>query len=68
MIQLVDRNVVDYMHTIFKFRKHRKILICIFISVLFIIGCPRLLPPETVDYVNVCRYTGLWYQSHRRLT
>ena len=50
------------MHTIFKFRKHRKTLICIFISVLFIIGCPRLLPPETVDYVNVCRYTGLWYQ------
>ena len=50
------------MHTIFKFRKHRKTMFCIFIVVFFIIGCPRLLPPETVDYVNVCRYTGLWYQ------
>jgi len=50
------------MHTIFKFQKYQKIKICIFIVVLFIIGCPRLLPPETVDYVNVCRYTGLWYQ------
>jgi apolipoprotein D and lipocalin family protein len=50
------------MKSVFKFFKYHKAMVFIFISALFITGCPQMRPPETVDYVNVCRYTGLWYQ------
>ena len=50
------------MNTIFKFPKYQKAMLFIFLSAFFITGCPQRRPPETVDYVNVCRYTGLWYQ------
>ena len=50
------------MQKIFKVYKCQKAMIFIFLSAFFIIGCPGILPPETVHYVNVCRYTGLWYQ------
>lgn len=50
------------MHTIVQFRKYQKTIIFIFIAALSVLGCPQRRPPETVDFVNVCRYTGLWYQ------
>ena len=53
------------MHTIFQFRKHQKTMIFIFISALSTLGCPQLLPPETVEFVDLERYTGLWYEIAR---
>ena len=54
-------------NTILKTRNYKKILAFFFIAGFFIIGHPQLSfpqmsPPETVDYVDVDRYTGLWYQ------
>ena len=53
------------MCTVFKFRKYHKTVIFVFISALSIMGCPQLLPPETVKFVDLERYTGLWYQIAR---
>ena len=53
------------MYTFFRFRNCQKTMIVIFFSALFIIGCPQMLPPETVDFVDVERFTGLWYQIAR---
>lgn len=50
------------MKTLFKFPKQHKAALFIFIVAVAITGCPQMRPPATVDYVNVCRYTGLWYQ------
>ena len=50
------------MYAISKLPKHNKTILSLFIALFFIIGCPQMRPPETVDYVNVCRYSGLWYQ------
>jgi apolipoprotein D and lipocalin family protein len=52
------------------FSKFNRILISLFVAVFFIIGlpqmsCPQMMPPETVDYVDVERFTGLWYQIAR---
>ena len=54
-------------NTIFKSWKYHKILAFVFITAFSIIGLPQMsftqmMPPETVDYVDVSRYTGLWYQ------
>ena len=53
------------MHAIFKFRKHKKQVFFIFITALFVIGCPQMLPPDTVDFVDLERYSGLWYEIAR---
>ena len=53
------------MHTIFNSRKYQRIMIFISISALSMIGCPQLLPPETVEYVDLERYAGLWYEIAR---
>jgi apolipoprotein D and lipocalin family protein len=50
------------MRLICKCFRYHKAMVFIFLSAFFIAGCPQRRPPETVDYVNVCRYTGLWYQ------
>ena len=51
------------MDTFFTFRNVRKKMILI--AALFIMGCPQMLPPETVDSVDIERFTGLWYQIAR---
>ena len=50
------------MNTMFKFPKYQKAMIFIFLAALFITGCPQRRPPETVKYVDVAQYLGLWYQ------
>ena len=50
------------MVTILKLRKYQKTLIFIVFAAFVMIGCPQLFPPKTVDYVDIERYTGLWYQ------
>lgn len=55
------------MHTVFTFRNYQKTMVVFFLSAFSIIGLPQMsfpqmMPPETVDYVHVSRYTGLWYQ------
>jgi apolipoprotein D and lipocalin family protein len=55
------------MFAIFKVSKHNKTIFPLFIALLFILGFPQIsfsqmAPPETVDYVDLERYTGLWYQ------
>ena len=55
------------MYTLSIFSKFNRTLIFLFVAGFFIIGrpqmsCPQMTPPETVDYVDVTRYTGLWYQ------
>ena len=50
------------MYSISKLPKNNKTIISLFIALFFIIGCPQMMPPETVDFVDVERYTGLWYQ------
>lgn len=46
-------------------RKFTRTTVFIFVSALFIIGCPQLMPPETVDFVDLERYAGLWYEIAR---
>ena len=53
------------MHTLFNCRKYQRIMVFIFVASFSIIGCPQLLPPETVEYVNLERYAGLWYEIAR---
>lgn len=55
------------MHTVFTFRNYQKTMVVFFLSAFSIIGLPQMsfpqmMPPETVGYVDVSRYTGLWYQ------
>jgi len=50
---------------IFNFRKYQKMIITICIVAFSTIGCPQLLPPETVDFVDLERYAGLWYEIAR---
>ena len=55
------------MHTVFTCRNYQKTMVIFFLSTFSIIGLPQMsvpqmMPPETVDYVDVARYTGLWYQ------
>lgn len=53
------------MVTIFKLRRYQKALIFIVFAAFAMIGCPQFFPPKTVDYVDIERYTGLWYQIAR---
>lgn len=53
------------MYFFFKLPKHNKTIFPLFIAIFFIIGCPQMMPPETVDYVDVERFTGVWYQIAR---
>lgn len=46
-------------------RKYPKAVFFIFVAAVSIIGCPQMIPPETVDFVDLERYTGLWYQIAR---
>ena len=48
-----------------KFINYNKLIIFLFISTLSILGCPQMTPPETVDNVDVERFTGVWYQIAR---
>ena len=55
------------MFTLSIFSKCNRTLIFLFVIGFFIIGrpqmsCPQISPPETVDFVDLARYTGLWYQ------
>ena len=53
------------MYSIFKLQKRNKTILPLFIALFFIIGCPQMLPPETVDFVDIERFTGVWYQIAR---
>ena len=58
------------MFTLSMFAKCNRTLISLFVAGFFIIGhpqmsCPQMSPPETVDYVDVERFTVLWYQIAR---
>ena len=58
--------VID-MHTVFTFRNYQKTMVVFFLTAFSIIGLPQMsfpqmMPPETVEYVDVARYAGLWYQ------
>ena len=53
------------MYSIFRLPKRNKTGLALFISLFFIVGCPQMLPPETVDFVDVERFTGVWYQIAR---
>jgi apolipoprotein D and lipocalin family protein len=41
-----------------------KIKTVLLLFIVFIVGC-ALLPPKTVDYVDLERYAGLWYEIAR---
>ena len=41
------------MYSIFTLSKRNKTILSLFVSLFFIIGCPQMLPPETVDFVDV---------------
>ena len=53
------------MYSRFKSLKGNKTLLSLFMVIFFIVGCPQMMPPETVDYVDVERFTGVWYQIAR---
>ena len=53
------------MYTIFKLSRSNKTMLSLFIAAFCIIGCPQMMPPETVDFVDVERFTGVWYQIAR---
>jgi apolipoprotein D and lipocalin family protein len=53
------------MYSVFKLPKRNKTILSLFITLFFIIGCPQMMPPETVDFVDVERFTGVWYQIAR---
>ncbi|MCC6695419.1 MAG: lipocalin family protein [Candidatus Hydrogenedentes bacterium] len=39
---------------------HCRLMLAAVLSSVFIMGCP--MPPQTVPFVDLERYTGLWYQ------
>ena len=53
------------MYSVFTLQKRNKTILSLFIALFFIIGCPQMMPPETVDFVDVERFTGVWYQIAR---
>jgi lipocalin len=44
--------------------KSFQIMLSLLFCIVFVAGC-KLLPPKTVDYVDLERYAGLWYEIAR---